>query len=62
MADVMAGTSSTEDDPPAVGVQVEARALSGFVGLNARLCVMSVRAARALNRDGMLIAACWYCD
>jgi hypothetical protein len=36
--------------------------LSGFVGLNARLCVMSVRAARALNRDGMLIAACWYCD
>lgn len=27
IADVIAGTSSMEDDPPATGVQVEARAL-----------------------------------
>jgi hypothetical protein len=55
IADVMAGTSSTEDDPPAFGVQVEARALRGFAGLKARVCVSSARAVRALDRDGMLV-------
>lgn len=30
-ADVMAGTSSVEEEPPAVGVHVEARALRAWV-------------------------------
>lgn len=50
IADVIAGTSSVEEDPPALGVHVEARAFSMRVA-SGRAKVGAVTASRASNFD-----------
>ena len=52
IADAMAGTSSIEEDPPALGVHVEARALRDFVDSGSAMAdAKSAKATRDVFND-----------
>lgn len=56
IADVIAGTSSMEEDPPATGVQVEARALRmGDAFGRARVRGMAKRSKRVVVLGAMMV-------
>lgn len=60
IADIMAGTSSIDEEPPATGVQVEARALrTGDGSGRASARGSAARIASVVVLDAMMIDQVW---